>query len=189
MLDETLSGGFQNPPVQSADAFRAALNVMARPGRIETLGGASAPAPVSAAAATLLQTLCDRETPLYLAPGHDTPAVREWIAFHIGAPICNPETAQFALGRWQAFGPLAAFPIGTPDYPDRSTTLIVEMDILSATGPRLSGPGIKTEARLLLPTTDAFQTNRALFPLGHDFFFTAGSHLAALPRSTHVRDI
>lgn len=186
MLDQTVTGGFRTPPVDAAHAFRAAMSVMARPGRIETLDMASAPTPVSQAAAGLLLTLCDAETPLYLAPGHDTDEVRSWVAFHIGAPIVPRGQAQFAIGTWQALGPLAAYPVGTPEYPDRSTTLIVELQSLSQSGARLAGPGIQTEARLSLPAIDPFQANRALFPQGHDFFLTAGTQLAALPRTTRV---
>ena len=50
MADDVLTGGFGNAPVQSARAFRAALNALARPGRIEPLAGGVAPAPVSPAA-------------------------------------------------------------------------------------------------------------------------------------------
>jgi alpha-D-ribose 1-methylphosphonate 5-triphosphate synthase subunit PhnH len=41
---------------------------------------------------------------------------------------------------------------------------------------------------LTLPEVAAFRANRALFPLGLDFFFTCGDRLAALPRSTVVHD-
>ena len=82
--------------------------------------------------------------------------------------------------------PLSSYPIGTPEYPDRSTTLIVECAELEAAGATLRGPGIKSEAALSLPETRAFQSNRALFPLGLDFIFTCGNRLAALPRSTEV---
>ncbi len=188
MRDTVLSGGFEDPPAQSARAFRAALNALARPGRIEDLSGAVAPAPASPAAATLILTLCDPETPLHLAPGHDSAELRDWIAFHVGAPIVEPAAAMFALGGWEALQPLARFSIGTPEYPDRAATLIVETATLSPAGARLTGPGIETEARLSLPETAAFRANRAAFPLGLDFFFTAGSRLAALPRSTNVED-
>lgn len=188
MRDDTLSGGFADPPVDAAHAFRAALSALARPGRIETLAGAQAPEPVSPAAAALLLTLCDAETPLFLAPSHDTPALRDWIAFHIGAPITPPHAAQFALGRWSDLPPLRGFPVGTADYPDRSTTLIVELDRLTTQGARLTGPGIETESRLSLPEIAPFRANRALFPLGLDFYFTCGTSLAGLPRSTNVED-
>ncbi|KPP84404.1 MAG: phosphonate C-P lyase system protein PhnH [Rhodobacteraceae bacterium HLUCCO07] len=188
MRDDTLSGGFANPSVDAAHAFRAALSALSRPGHMETLAGAHAPAPVSPAAAALLLTLCDAETPIYLAPSHDTPAIRDWIAFHTGAPITPPETAHFALGRWPDLPGLEDFPTGTADYPDRSTTIIVELDRLTAEGARLTGPGIETEAHLSLPAIAPFRANRALFPLGLDFYFTCGASLAGLPRSTNVED-
>lgn len=185
MLDHTLTGGFSSPATQSAAAFRAALSAMARPGRIERIEGAVAPAPCSCAAATLLLTLCDAETPLYLAGGHDNAALRDWIAFHIGAPVTPPGQAMFALGAWDAL-PVKDFPVGTAEYPDRSTTVIVEMPKIAAAGAVLTGPGIKHQAQLSLPEINSFQANRDLFPLGLDFYFTSGNALAALPRSTRV---
>ena len=185
----TLTGGFADPPVQSALAFRAAMTALARPGRIETVAGAAAPAPVSLAAAVLLLTLCDAETPLFLAGAHDSEDVRGWIAFHCGAPlVADRAAARFALGSWAALAPLGAFATGTPEYPDRSATLIVETDRLEPEGSRLTGPGIAREARLSLPETAAFRTNHARFPLGVDCFLTCGDRLAGLPRSTRVED-
>ncbi len=189
MLDTALDGGFQNPSTDSAHAFRAALSAMARPGKIEPLNLAKGPAPLSPAAASLLLTLCDGETPLWLAPDFDTPELRAWIAFHTGAPLCDPKQAQFAIGAWEHLLPLDAFAMGTPEYPDRSTTLIVEMPSLTQSGARLTGPGIKTETHLSLPSIAVFQRNHMLFPCGLDFFFTAGTNLAALPRSTQVEAV
>jgi alpha-D-ribose 1-methylphosphonate 5-triphosphate synthase subunit PhnH len=62
------------------------------------------------------------------------------------------------------------------------------MPELSATGARLTGPGIETETRLSLPEIAAFQKNRARFPLGFDCFFTCGDRVAGLPRSTRVQE-
>ena len=44
-------------------------------------------------------------------------------------------------------------------------------------------------ARLPLPDTEAFQDNHLLYPQGLDFFFTAGTRIAALPRSTKVEGV
>lgn len=183
-----MDGGFADPPRDAALAFRAALQAMARPGRIEQVSGAVPPAPASHAAGALLMTLCDPETGVYLAPSHDTPALRQWITFHCAAPLVGPAQADFALGTWEALQPVSAYRIGTPEYPDRSTTLIVEMDRLDPAGARLTGPGIQTEAALNLPDMAAFQANRARFPLGFDCYFTCGDRLAGLPRSTTVTE-
>lgn len=182
----TLEGGFTDPPRQSATAFRALLQAMARPGRIEELPRLSPPAPLSPAAAAVLLVLADPTTPLHLAPSHDTADLRAWLSFHTGAPLCGPETAVLAVGTWSGLHPVTRFRIGQPDYPDRSATLIIETDRLDAEGPRLSGPGIRNTARLSLPETAAYQTNRALFPMGFDCILTCGARVAALPRSTRV---
>lgn len=181
-----LDGGFADPARDAAHAFRAALQAMARPGRIETVAGVASPAPASTAASALILTLCDTTTPLYLAPSHDTDALRGWITFHTGAPFTGPEHAMFALGTWDALQPVSRFRIGSAEYPDSSATLIVERDTLSGTGATLTGPGIETKAHLSLPETEAFRQNRRRFPLGFDTYLTCGDRLAGLPRSTRV---
>lgn len=182
-------GGFANPPHESAQAFRAAMRAMARPGTIEPIGGGSAPQPLSPAAASLLLTLCDPDTGVHLAGDYDVEDVREWITFHTGAPLAGAADADFALGTWAALQPVSRFKIGTSEYPDRAATLIVEMPVLEQDGARLSGPGIKESASLNLPELAIFQANRKLFPLGIDCFFTAGGTIAALPRSTKVSEV
>ncbi len=189
MIPDVLSGGFAEAPLQSARAFRAILDAMARPGSIHAVAGARPPMPVSAAAGAVLLTLCDGTTPLHLAGGADCAGMRDWIAFHTGAPLVAAEEAVFALGRWEDLHPVSRFRIGAPDYPDRSATLIVEMDGLTGHGPTLTGPGIETATWLSLPETAAFRANRALFPLGFDTIFTSGDRIAALPRSTRVEAI
>lgn len=182
----TLQGGFSDPAPMAARAFRAILNAMARPGRIESITGANPPEPLSPAAGAVLLTLCDVDTPLHIAGAGDTQAVRDWVRFYLGAPLVAAEEATFALGSWSDLLPLSAYRQGTPDYPDRSATLIVEVATLVPEGPILRGPGIRDTARLSLPETDAFRANHALYPLGLDFLFTCAERVAALPRSTEV---
>jgi alpha-D-ribose 1-methylphosphonate 5-triphosphate synthase subunit PhnH len=189
MMAEALSGGFADAPRQSARAFRSVLEALARPGTIHRVEGAAPPVPLSMAAGVALLTLTDPTTRLHLAGAADCPAVRDWVAFHIGAPLAPAEAADFAVGSWEALQPVGRFRIGQPDYPDRSATLIVETDRLVNHGPALSGPGIALAAWLSLPETAAFHANRALFPLGVDFLFTSGDRLAGLPRSTRVEKI
>ncbi len=186
MIPDALSGGFADTPAESARAFRAILEAMARPGRLYQVAGVTRPAPLSVAAGAVLLTLADATTPLHLAGAADCPAVRDWIAFHLGAPLVAAEAADFALGRWADLLPVTRFRAGQPDYPDRSATLIVEMDRLSNHGATLTGPGIETATWLSLPETAAFRANRARFPLGFDTILTCGDRLAGLPRSTRV---
>lgn len=184
---EVLTGGFAVPALESARAFRAAMEAMARPGTIREVAGAAPPPPLSPAAGALVLTLCDPSTPLHLAGDRDVAAVRDWVAFHAGAPLAAAEEAAFALGPWAALLPLSRFRAGTPDYPDRSATLIVEVPRLEAEGARLTGPGIRGETWLSLPEPLApLRENAARAPLGIDLFLTCGTRLAALPRSTRI---
>lgn len=186
-MRDALDGGFTDAAPDAARAFRAILTAMARPGQIGRVTGATGPTPMSPAAAGVLLTLCDPTTPLHLAGRFDTPAIRGWVAFHIGAPLVAADEADFALGDWADLVPLGRFRQGVPDYPDRSATLIVELPALSAEGATLTGPGIRDTAALSLPDRAAFRENAARFPLGVDFLFTAGDRVAALPRTTQVR--
>ncbi len=186
MQTEALEGGFVNAPVDAAMAFRSVMNAMARPGCIERLQGGTPPAPLSVAAGTLALTLCDADTPVYLAPGFDSPAIRDWFAFHTGAPMAARGQAMFAFGDWASLMPLADFPIGTAQYPDRSATLIVEVEALVSQGATLRGPGIRDQASLNVPDPQALIANAAQFPMGLDFFFCCCDQMAGLPRTTQL---
>ncbi|CAM3054843.1 phosphonate C-P lyase system protein PhnH [Paracoccus nototheniae] len=191
-----LTGGFADPAIQSAQGFRVLMQAMAQPGTIHALALARPPVPMGRAAGTVALLLADPGTPLHLAPDgahrdgapHDDAALADWLAFHAGCPLVAPDRAVLAIGRWSDLLPLDRFSIGLPDYPDRSATLIVELDRLEPDGARLTGPGIRDHARLSLPDLAPFRANHALAPMGLDFIFTCGDRLACLPRSTTVED-
>ncbi len=182
------AGGFSAPATDAAHAFRAAMNAMARPGQSFDITGATPPEGISTAAGTLLLTLCDPETKLFLADDVDSEALRAWITFHTGAPIVAAGEADFALGGWDALMPLDQYRIGTSEYPDRSTTLIIEQPAFGAPNAVLSGPGIKDQIKMDLPDVAQLQRNTVMFPLGLDFFFTAGTQVMALPRSSQISE-
>ncbi len=189
MQPDVLKGGFVDQQVQSATAFRSVLQAMARPGTIHQLAGAAPPPSLSVAAGVVLLTLSDPETPLFVGASVDTPDLRRWISFHTGAPFSAACEAVIAIGRWQDFTPLSAFPLGSAEYPDRSTTLITELGSLGREGSnacRLTGPGIQDFSTLCLPDPTFMQGNAARFPLGLDFVLTSESSVAALPRSTKI---
>jgi len=190
-MEAALQGGFADRPRQSAVAFRAALDALARPGVIRAVAGAAPPEGLSVAAGVLLLTLADAETPLWLPERLRGGPVAEWLRFHGNAPESARGQAAFAVGRWDELMPLDAWPAGEAAYPDRAATLIVEVPALEGgPGMVLTGPGIETRARLapVLPpeARDALRWNAGRFPLGLDFFFTAGARLAGLPRSTMI---
>lgn len=183
---DALAGGFADPAIDAARVFREVLQAMARPGRIARITGATPPPGLSPAAASVLLTLADETTPVHLSGACDSEAIREYLRFHTGAPLCGRKDAAIAVGDWATLTPLSDYPLGTDEYPDRSATLIVELPALRVDGARLTGPGIRTYAQLSLPEIDPFIANAQHFPRGLDFIFTSGDAMAALPRTTRV---
>jgi alpha-D-ribose 1-methylphosphonate 5-triphosphate synthase subunit PhnH len=190
---ETLLPGLRDAVFDSQRAFRAALAALARPGSVQDVGvELDAPAPLGTAAAALLLALADFETPLWL---QSTEAgLAQYLSFHCGSPlVADPAAARFALVHDAGAMPaLAAFNQGEIDYPDRSTTLIVQVRALAAgSGPKLHGPGIRGSAGLATEGLPArfwgeWRGNTALFPRGVDVILVAGSRIAGLPRTTQV---
>ena len=111
MQASALAGGFGDPARDAAAAFRVALDCMARPGRIGRLTGAAGPAGLSGAAAVLLLTLADADTPVWLPERLRTAPAADWVRFHTNAPmIAAPAAALFAprhLERARPARPLA----------------------------------------------------------------------------------
>lgn len=181
------------PPLalHSQRTFRRIMDAMARPGLIVNLDlSLDAPAPLMPAAAEVLVTLCDFETSLWLSPR--VAAASDWLRFQTDSRIApQSRAAAFALIEAQELD-LTLFATGTPSYPDRGATVLVQCHALTG-GPELTlaGPGIAATAPFAvqgLPDNFALQAraNRALFPLGVDLVFVSGSTVLALPRSTRI---
>ena len=187
--------GFADPVLDSQRAFRAILDAMDHPGRVVELPDCQeAPAPLYAATAAVCLALLDFETPVWLDGRAATPETLAFLRFHCGCRLVDePAQGRFAVvSEPGTMPPLGAFDLGSDESPERSTTLVVQVETLVAgRGRSLTGPGIRVEARLEargLP--DAlwrdFRQNHGLFPRGVDVLFTAGRQLAALPRTTAV---
>lgn len=189
----TMLAGLTDPTLDSQRIFRSLLEAMAHPGRIVDVAvELQAPSPLHPAAAAACLTMLDFDTPLWLDEAAARPDAVEWLRFHSGAPIVSrPQAARFALIA-DPQGMPDTFDSGTAEYPERSATLIVQVQsLLGGTGRRLRGPGIADEARLeVAGLPDAFWTwmaaNHALFPCGVDVVLSAGRVIAALPRTTEV---
>lgn len=190
-----LTPGFADPVGDSQETFRAVLSAMSRPGRIVDVPDmAEPPAPIMPGAAAVLLTLVDYDTALWLDNVAARPSVIDYLKFHTGAPQTDSAAAaDFALvADAKSLLPLSTFKSGTEEYPDRSATLIVQVESLASDrGWALRGPGIETAAALYaapLPSDFLAQlrTNAAGYPCGVDIIFVAGNSIAALPRSTRV---
>ena len=124
----------------------------------------------------------------------ETSDVTKWLKFHTGAPVtANSSICSFAMiGDPRALPALDRFAFGSNEYPDRSTTLILQVESLSQ-GPafELRGPGIDGAAVLqaAVQPADLFERleiNQTLFPRGIDVVLVADDAIAAIPRTTRL---
>ncbi|WP_158932883.1 phosphonate C-P lyase system protein PhnH [Acidisphaera sp. S103] len=189
-MSNDLSPAFADPIADAQSCFRSVLDAMARPGHRHATSGVSAPAPLCDAAAAVLLTLADHETPLWLDPAAADASV--WITFHTGAPAAPPAQAMFAMAL--SLPDLTHLSVGTDETPETSATVILQVASLT-TGQRyvLEGPGLR-EPKVVaidgLPPDFAaiWQRNHAQYPLGVDLILCAGNQLTALPRSVSIKD-
>ena len=189
----TLAPAFADPVLSAQSTFRSIMDAMAKPGTVVGLGEPlEAPAPLSRGSAAVALTLCDQDTPVWLDPmlaaGSE---VAYWLRFHTGAPVVSePSQASFAILADPAKAPpFDAFALGTAEYPDRSATLIFQVDRFArGAALTLTGPGIKGRNTLRAEPLPAdfrqrLAANRALFPCGVDLLLVTDAAVAALPRS------
>ena len=198
-MAEHMTGGFFNPVFDAQAIFRAVMDAMARPGTVQPVKAlAQPPQPLSPVAAAIALTLCDNDTPLWLDPSLKQAAtVESWLGFHTGAPFADlPADAYFAVvAEPTALIAFENFAQGTQEYPDRSTTLVLQVASLSSGEKlRLEGPGIDgsvTIAPAPLPRhfVEQWKQNSARFPRGVDLVLAAPEGIACLPRTTRIRPV
>lgn len=197
-MDLGLEGGFAEPVLQSQSGFRAIMDALANPGTIQPLATpAASHGRLTGELATVLLTLADQDSPIWLSDtlrGAD--GVEPFVAFHTAAPVLRePGRAVFAFATSAGELPrLDQFNLGTQEYPDRSTTIVLAVPALSG-GDELiiRGPGIRDHGHISplgLPVDFVAQwaANRELFPRGIDLLLVAGGAVLGLPRSTRISE-
>ncbi|MCB1474426.1 MAG: phosphonate C-P lyase system protein PhnH [Rhodobiaceae bacterium] len=195
-MSTAIQRGFDDPVHDSQRAFRAIMAALAEPGLEMALDvPAFVPEPLHPAAATILLTLCDYDTPVHLEGVLAArQGVRDFLGFNTGAPLAaGPAEAAFAVAGYNGGLPdPTQFSQGTAEYPDRSTTLILALgDARPGQAVGLRGPGIADMRTTSLPGIDhaywrVLANNRAAYPLGIDVIFTMGRRIVGLPRSTRI---
>ena len=187
--------GFADPGPDSQRCFRRILKALSYPGRLQDMGDLlqQAPEPLFRSTAAVCLTLIDLDTPVWLSHAIDTPDVRQFLSFHCGCPVsAAPGEAAFALlAAAEAESLLARFHPGTPEYPDRAATLLIQAESLSAAPALpLTGPGILSADLGVSGAGAGFWAERtrinAAFPTGLDMLFLDPRRLAGLPRSTRT---
>jgi alpha-D-ribose 1-methylphosphonate 5-triphosphate synthase subunit PhnH len=191
-----LSAGFADKVLSAQITFRSAMDAMARPGSVQRVTAVSgAPAAMMRGTAAIALTLFDHDTPVWLDPlMSGTPDVAKWLKFHTSAPVTpDSSISSFAvIGGARALPALDRFAFGTSEYPDRSTTVILQVESLTqGSAFELRGPGIDGTAvlRATLQPTDLFARlaiNATLFPRGIDVVLVADDAVVAIPRTTRL---
>ncbi len=191
-----LPAGFADKVLSAQTTFRSVMDAMARPGSVQRVAAASgAPAAMMRGTAAIALTLFDHDTPVWLDPLlSETSDVGKWLKFHTGAPVvADPSVCSFAvIGDARALPALDRFAFGTNEYPDRSTTVILQVESLTQGSTfELRGPGIDGAAMLqaTLQPADLFERlaiNATLFPRGIDVVLVADDAIVAIPRTTRL---
>ncbi|OBQ52718.1 phosphonate C-P lyase system protein PhnH [Halodesulfovibrio spirochaetisodalis] len=197
MTDLQLVSGFQNPVNDSQQWYRVILNAMARPGNIclasDPVVFPCTPEFCNTVTASIMLTLLDNDTATWLQ--QPEPSLVQWLKFHCGCPVTEqPAEAAFAfIADGTRLPDLNEFAIGTSEYPDKSTTLIIQVaSVTQGEILTLSGPGIASTATIHVSGLhasfhDAQSVNTTLFPQGFDTILAAPDGVVCIPRTTTIR--
>jgi alpha-D-ribose 1-methylphosphonate 5-triphosphate synthase subunit PhnH len=189
-----LPPGFADKVLSAQSTFRSVMEAMARPGTVHRVAAnVGAPVGMMRGTAAIALTLFDHDTPIWLDPVMSkTSEVARWLKFHTSAPvIADSSISHFALiGDASALPDLGRFSFGSNEYPDRSTTLILQVESLhQGVAFELRGPGIDGAAILQarIRPVDLFERlaiNAGLFPRGIDVVLVDDDAIVAIPRTT-----
>jgi alpha-D-ribose 1-methylphosphonate 5-triphosphate synthase subunit PhnH len=190
-----MPAGFVDKVVSAQNTFRSVMEAMARPGSVQRIAASSGtPVGVMQGATAIALTLFDHDTPIWLDRSLATSEVSKWLKFHTSAPVVSdPSICSFALiGDAKTLPALSSFSFGSSEYPDRSTTLILQVESLSeGQAFELQGPGIDGIAKLRakIEPQDLFErlaVNVTLFPRGIDVVLVHDDSIVAIPRTTRL---
>ena len=198
-----IGSGFSDMSLGSQSVFRSALEALSYPGRTVALDVAfETPRAAWASSSGLLLALLEPGSLLWLSPSLVDTDASNWIVFHTDCKITpNQHEADFAwIKNWDELPRLESFALGTDEYPDHSTTCVIDiaapnLATAAATSITLAGPGIaRTSTISQLSATPAqmedfvtqWTQNHAQFPRGIDVFFATTTGLLGLPRTTRI---
>jgi alpha-D-ribose 1-methylphosphonate 5-triphosphate synthase subunit PhnH len=191
-----LPAGFADKVLSAQATFRSVMDAMARPGTVRRVtAGVGTPPSLMRGTAAVALTLFDHDTPIWLDRGMAaTPEIARWLKFHGGAPVIDDcSVCSFALaGHGNELPAFDRFSLGSDEYPDRSTTLILQVESLNqGRAYELCGPGIDGTAilRASIAPDDLFERlaiNATLFPRGLDVMLVHDDAVVAIPRTTRL---
>lgn len=185
---------FALPEDDAQQTFRAVLGSMAEPLLPCALPVLPPALPgLKAATAALLYALADQDVSVWLPalPDETVSSLR----FHTGMRVADlPEAADFiVIAARMPLPDLMSLKAGSAEYPDRSATLLIEVDGFGTDQVEGSGPGFAAPRRFGaagLPKDfwREWQRNHARFPLGVDAVLITDTHVAGLPRGVRIQE-
>ena len=201
-MPTTLLPGFEEITRDSQQTFRTLLTALSEPGKkLEIPVSLTPPAGLTPACAAACLTLMDLETTVWIQPDLQADsdrtvndhAVRNWLRFHTGCRFVDaPTAATFAVIVDIESLSLNAFNWGSPETPEASTTLLIQLSSLQTGEPvMLSGPGILSDRQIspALPTGfwSQWADNHQAYPRGVDCFLFDQQAVLGLPRTAQAK--
>ncbi|EFJ9336396.1 phosphonate C-P lyase system protein PhnH [Escherichia coli] len=181
----TLETAFMLPVQDAQHSFRRLLKAMSEPGVIVALHQLKRGwQPLNIATTSVLLTLADNDTPVWLSTPLNNDIVNQSLRFHTNAPLVSqPEQATFAVtDEAISSEQLNALSTGTAVAPEAGATLILQVASLSGGRMlRLTGAGI-AEERMIAPQLPECILHELTerphpFPLGIDLILTCEQQL------------
>lgn len=180
------------PQARQAQAvFREALECLARPGRIGTIGEAPFPVAKARHAYALLLALADQEVSIAVH-GCDEPTAR-FASLGTGSRLSDLDRAGYVLFLEDPGEELTRLRRGGLKNPEDGASAVIVVESLAEGAPyRLNGPGILGARTIRISglseeSIAARDAACVAYPLGIDIFLVdAEGRLAGIPRTTSI---
>ncbi|XNM82300.1 phosphonate C-P lyase system protein PhnH [Escherichia coli] len=189
----TLETAFMLPVQDAQHSFRRLLKAMSQRPIVALHQLKRGWQPLNIATTSVLLTLADNDTPVWLATPLSNDIVSQSLRFHTNAPLVSqPEQATFAVtDEAISSEQLNALSTGTAVAPEAGATLILtgrQPERRTHVASHRRGHCRRTNDCSAAAGVDRHQlTERPHpFPLGIDLILTCGERLLAVPRTTHV---
>ena len=190
----TLQTAFTLPVQDAQHSFRRLLKAMSEPGVIVSLQQIQHGwQPLNIASTSLLLTLADHDTPVWMAAALNNDLVGQNLRFHTGATLVEqPQQAIFAVAcDTISAEQLNVLSAGTLAAPETGEFLLYLETGQRAIRSEQTKAAVLAEERMIAPQLpdciiDELTERPHPFPLGIDLILTCGERLLAIPRTTHV---
>ena len=184
--------GYQDQTHSSQNMFRTMLKAISFPGSIFTVPeNLETDNVIYSSTANIIFTLFDIDTKIFI-DSEKISKIQNFITFNTNANCIEKSNhCDFAIIQNKEFN-IENFNLGTDEYPDNSSTIIIEVeDLINGEELIIEGPGIE-KTKSISPTNlpknfqSQWQNNNFIFPRGVDLILTCKDDFFCLPRTSKV---